>query len=91
MMVENGVSNFGKGCCAWQLAAGDDDATTMDGGNILTPWDEPAHIRYSIDNTKAQNITDDYVWVGISLGVAEDSTLHQASGTIFVHFEAETN
>ena len=90
-VVENGISYFGKGCCAWQLAPGDDNTSTMDGPNVLTPWDETSHIRYSNSNTNAVNITDDYVWVGVSLNVPNDSTLQRATGTITVHFEADTH
>ena len=91
-VVEDGASLYGAGQCVWRLAIGDENTSTMDGANILTPWDQPSHIRYSMDNTRAINGTDDYVWVGISLKVPPDAGLQSsATGKIYVHFEAETN
>jgi hypothetical protein len=84
--------NFANGSTVWQLGAGDHDPATMDGGNIATPWDDVAHVRWSEDETNAVNQTDDYVWVQISIDVpldADESLVY--SGTIFVFTRAATD
>ena len=90
-VVDNGVSLYSKGSCVWKLAIGDDNTSSMDDTNTTTPWDEPSHIRYSKYDIAAINVTDDYVWVGVSLTVPPDASLQSATGKIYVNFEAGTN
>jgi hypothetical protein len=89
-VVDNGASLYHADSCVWQLAIGDSNSSSMDGTNIETPWDETSHIRYSKSDIQAINVTDDYVWVGISLKIPPDSALQAATGKIYVHFKAET-
>jgi hypothetical protein len=86
------VDGYTNGSSAWNLSEGDQDPDTMDGGNIATPWDDVAHVRWSEDETNAVNGTDDYVWVQISIDVpldADESLVY--SGTIFVFTRAATD
>lgn len=86
-MWDMGVSKSGSGTTAWQLAAGDQNVSNMDGGSISTPWDETKHVRYSVDDTAAVNGTDDYVWVQVSI-VIPTSSPSSGTGWIWIHFEA---
>ena len=66
-----------------------------------TPWDNTSHVRYSLNNTIAYSIgafnrtinnASDYVWVQVAIDIPENvnsSGLH--TGTIYIHFEADTN
>lgn len=76
----------------WGLAAGDQDPSSMRGGDITTSWDSDAHVRYSTSNTAAVNNTHDYVWVQISLDIPDDAALSASNtGTIYVHTRATTH
>lgn len=66
-----------------------------------TSWDETQHVRYSLNDSNAYSIgmmgrtvynASDFVWVQIAMDIpnsVDSSGLH--SGTIWVHFEANTN
>jgi len=86
------LENYANGSTVWQLGAGNQDSTNMDGTSILTPWDEPAHVRYSRDETNAVNQTDDYCWVQISLDIPTDADVTETyTGNIFVYTRAATD
>lgn len=75
----------------WGLAAGDQEVSTMDGGNVATSWDDVGHVRYSTDDTDAVNNTDDYVWVQISLDIPSDADSSGTfNGIVYVHTRATT-
>ena len=91
MVWDKGSLGFDKDNCVWQLAAGDQDAETMDGGNIETPWEgASAHMRYATSNIAAVNGTDDYVWVQISVNIPDGATAGDYSGQIYVNMRADT-
>ena len=58
-VVDSGVALFDSSNVVWTLGAGDGNASTMNASDadILTPWDETSHVRYSIDDTDAVNET----------------------------------
>ncbi len=91
LVWDKGTKGYSASSCVWQLAAGDQDASSMDGGNIATPWDSTANVRYSNSNTDAINQTDDYVWVQVSLDIADGAASGSYSGTIWVHVAATTH
>lgn len=96
LMWDNDTMINSSDTVAWILAPGDGNTNTMcynvsdrDNTTIPTPWDERAHVRYSIDNNNAVNEKSDFVWVQIGVIIPEvvDSIgLH--SGTISIHFES---
>jgi len=90
---------------AWTLAYGDANKGTMKdnvsaGGTITTPWDDTAHVRYSVDDTNAYGVgvngrtitnASDFVWVQVSIDLPASPTSGGAqTGTIWIHFEATT-
>ena len=87
-------SKFSSTSSAWGLYKGDQDSSSMDGGNLATPWDyaSTSHVRYSIDDTTdAANNTDDYVWVQISLDIPPDADSdHTFTGVVYVHTRSTT-
>jgi len=84
--------DFSASTCIWQLAGGDGNVETIDGPNLETPWDERAHIRYSRSEQVAINITDDYVWVQVSVTPDRDADSSATySGEIWIHTKADTN
>jgi len=83
---------------AWTLAAGNSNtsdmcanvsnraATTFD-----TPWDQNAHVRYTVNNTDAESGVSDFVWVQIGLDIPDTiDSLGLRSGTIWIHLESNT-
>jgi hypothetical protein len=94
-VVSGGSSLFTASNTAWTLAAGDGDVGTMcaDGSTQLnTLWDSNADIQYSVNNANnSVNVTSDFVWVGISINVPSNAAdAAAATGTIYIHFKAET-
>ena len=90
MVWDKGTKGFSSSSCVWQLGAGNQDSSNMDGANINTVWDSTAHVRYSISNADAVNGTDDYVWIQISIDVPDGATAGSYSGTIWVNVKAST-
>jgi hypothetical protein len=98
LMWDNNTIVNESNTTAWTLAAGDMNSTNMcyntsDRANcsIETPWDEMAHVRYSINNSVAASEISDYVWVQISLDIPEEvDALGEHTGTIWIHLETET-
>jgi len=91
MVWDNGSKGFDSSSCVWQLAAGDQDASSMDGGDIATDWDNTAHVRYSTSDTDASDTTDDYVWAQISIDIPDSEPTGSYSGTLWIHTKATTN
>ncbi len=90
-LVSDGVSQTSSGDTAWVLAAGDGDSSSMNGGGIATDWDSTSQVRYTTDDTNADNSTTDFVWVQISLNIPSNAPLTaSATGTIEFHFRAAT-
>ncbi len=92
----NGGAKFTSTSSAWGLYKGDQNSSTMDneGTWIATPWDYTgtSNVRYSTSDTDAENNTDDYVWVQISLDVPPDADSdHTFTGVIYVHTRATTH
>ena len=90
MVIRDGTALYSSSSIAWTLAAGDGVVTSMDGGNIATPWEETSHVRWSVSDTNAANETDDYVWLGISLDIPSDGAVGTPTGTIYIHFKSTT-
>lgn len=90
-MWDKGVSKDGAGA-DWTLAAGNQNASDMDGVATTTPWDDTAHVRYSVYDVDAVSVTDDFVWVQISLDIpGSPDAITQHTGTITIDFEATTH
>lgn len=81
----NGAQSF-----TWALAAGDNDATTIDGasGDTTTSVDSTANIRAIDGDPDADDnaASDDHVWVQIIIDIPESATNAQLSGTITFDF-----
>ncbi len=93
-VVEGGAALYDADDVVWTLGAGDADPTNMNasgGGDILTPWDETSHVRYSVSDWDATNETSDFVWIQVSLDIESDASAGSPTGTIFIHFKASTN
>lgn len=66
-----------------------------------TSWDETSHVRYSLNDSNAYGVgmmgrnssnASDFVWVQIAIDILNEvnaSGLH--TGTMWIHFEADTN
>ena len=97
-MWDNNTMVNASNTTAWILAAGNNDTSNMcanvsDSANttIPTPWDETAHVRYSLNNTDAVSNVSDFVWVQITLDIPNSvETVGVHTGTIWVHLEYET-
>jgi len=80
---------------AWTLAAGNGYSSNMsaDGTTqIATPWDETAHVRYSLNNTNATSGVSDFVWFQISIDIPPTvDTVGDHTGTIWIHLESEAS
>ena len=90
----NGTKGYTSSSTAWVLAAGNQDASDMSNGtlSISTPWDGTKGVRYSVNNTYAENGTSDYVWVQVSVNIpASPDTGGTHDGTIWIHFEATSS
>ncbi|RLF37379.1 MAG: hypothetical protein DRM99_00535 [Thermoplasmata archaeon] len=82
---------------AWTLASGDANSSGMcynvsDRTNctIPTPWDETAHVRYSINNSNATSGVSDFVWVQITVDIPESvESIGAHTGTIWIHLESD--
>ena len=82
---------------AWTLAAGDENSSQMcynytdrENCSIPTPWDETAHVRYSVNNTDAVSGLSDFVWVQITISIPESvDFLGPHTGTIWIHLESD--
>ena len=82
---------------AWTLASGDANSSGMcynvsDRTNctIPTPWDETAHVRYSINNSNASSGVSDFVWVQITVDIPESvESIGAHTGTIWIHLESD--
>ena len=98
LMWDNNTMVNTSNTTAWTLAAGNSNTSDMCANvsnrpatTINTPWDENAHVRYSLNNTNAESGISDFVWVQIGLeipGNIDTSGLH--SGSIWIHLEANT-
>ena len=74
----------------WALAAGDNDATDMDGasGDIATSVDGTANVRAMADPDGDDDATsDDHVWAQIILDIPEAASNAQLTGTITFSFQ----
>lgn len=97
-MYDNGTVFYRNNSSAWVLAPGNRNPNDMCSNvsdrinhTILTPWDERAHVRYSLNNSDAASNISDFVWVQIGIqidNVVDFMGVH--SGWIYVHFEAQT-
>jgi len=82
---------------AWILRGGDANSSSMcynvsDRSNctIPTPWDETAHVRYSINNTNAVSNVSDFVWVQIEIEIPDTiESMGTHSGTIWIHLTSD--
>ena len=93
VMVRNKASlGFDASSSAWALGTGNQNAENMNTGGaaINTPWNETAHVRYSLSDVDAVNGTDDYVWVQISLDIPDGAASGAQSGLVWIHFKATT-
>jgi len=72
----------------WALAAGDNDATDIDGAtDIDTPVDGTANVRAMTDPDADDDATgDDHVWVQVILDIPEAASNAQLTGTITFSF-----
>ena len=76
---------------SWKLGAGDQNASNMStspGNPIPTPWNTPAHVRYSYSNADAVNGTSDYVWIMVAFDIPDGAAAGSYTGTVIVHFRA---
>jgi len=93
-VVTAGAANFDADNEVWTLGAGNGDPDDMSNDTVTqlsTPWDETAHVRYSInDANNSVNETSDFVWVQVALDIPSDAANLSYSGTIWVHFKATT-
>jgi len=97
-MWENATQINASDTVAWTLAAGNENSNDMcynisdrAGESVNTPWDETAHVRYSLNNTNAVSGLSDFVWVQIQLNIPETADhLGLHTGTIWIHFESDT-
>jgi hypothetical protein len=89
---DKGTKGFTTTSTAWVLGAGNKNAAdmSMDGlTQLSTPWNATSHVRYSLNNANnSVNGTSDYVWVQVSIDVADGVASGTVSGTIYVHFKA---
>ena len=95
LLVNDGAAQYTASSSAWVLAAGDGTTNTMsaDGSTQLTTeWDHTSGIQYSVnDANNSVNETSDFVWFGVSLDIPSNAPdAAAASGTIYVHFKADT-
>jgi len=97
-MWENATQINASNTTAWTLGAGNENPKDMcynvsdrASESVNTPWDETAHVRYSIDDTNISNRNiADFVWVQVSIDIpntADDLSLH--TGTIWIHLESD--
>lgn len=97
-MYNNGTVVHPANSTAWILAKGDGNFSTMCSNisdrvnhSIRTPWDEPAHVRYSINNTNAESNVSDFVWVQVQLDIPfSPGDLGTHTGSIWIYFESDT-
>jgi hypothetical protein len=98
LMWNNDTQVNASNTTAWTLAPGNSNSNEMcsnvsDSANntIDTPWDETAHVRYSLNNTNAVSGISDFVWIQIELHIpATADHLGAHSGFIWIHFAADT-
>ena len=92
MVWNKGTLGYDASSSVWVLGAGNQNAENMNNGGaaIDTPWNETAHVRYSLSDVDAVNGTDDYVWIQISLDIPDGALAGSYSGLIWVHFKAVT-
>jgi len=92
MVWDKGSVGFDASDSVWVLGAGNQNAENMNTGGtaIDTPWNETAHVRYSLSDVDAVNSTDDYIWVQISLDIPDGASAGSYSGLIWIHFRATT-
>jgi hypothetical protein len=93
-MWNNGSSENPDTSVAWTLGAGDRNTSNMTNGtlNIPTPWDTTRHVRYSVNDTSAQNGTSDFVWVQVSLNIPKNPDASASrTGRIWIHFKADAS
>ena len=84
--------NFNVSTTIWQLGAGNNDPTDLDGSTGYTLWNDRAGIQYSYYDSDATNTSDDYCWFQISI-TPDDSADTSATyaGTVMIHTKAHTN
>jgi len=97
LMWDNNTMVNTSNTTAWTLAPGNSNTSDMCANvsnrpatTINTPWDETAHVRYSLNNTNATSGISDFVWVQIGIeipGTVDILGLH--SGTIWIHLESK--
>ena len=98
-MYNNGTLVNTSNTTAWILAPGDKNASTMcsntsdrTNNTIITPWDDTAHVRYSVNNSIAVSNVSDYMWVQIAVEIPPNfDFLGAHTGTIWIYFESDTN
>ena len=107
LMFNNGTLVNATNTTAWTLAPGDANSSNMCSNvsnrttySTNTTWDEPAHVRYSLNDSIAYGVdmmgrtqynASDFVWVQIALDLPtyiNDTGTH--TGTIWIHFQADT-
>jgi len=92
LLVSSGVSQSTWNTNAWVLAAGNLDASNMNGTAIRTPWDGTKYVRYNSTTTiQAHNYTRDWVWVQININIPSNADAVTATGQIWFHFRASTH
>lgn len=97
LMWDNNTIVNATNTTAWTLREGDANSSGMcynvsDRANctIPTPWDETAHVRYSINNTDAVSNVSDFVWVQITVQIPESiEATGGHTGTIWIHMTSE--
>ncbi len=90
MVWNEGSLGYDHNSCLWKLAAGDQDASNMN-GTIPTGWDSTAGVRYSMSNTNAQNGTSDFVWFQISMNCPLEAVNSTRTGSLYIHTSATTH
>jgi len=91
-VVTAGAANYDADNEVWTLGVGNGNPADMSNDTVTqlsTPWDENAHVRYSInDANNSLNETSDFVWVQVALDIPSNAANASYSGTIWVHFKA---
>ena len=98
LMWDNNTMINASNTTAWTLAAGNNNPGDMcynisnrTNCTIYTPWDNTSHVRYSRNDSNTVEYLSDFVWVQIEINIPNVvDHLGYYSGTIWIHFEADT-
>jgi uncharacterized membrane protein len=85
-----GASQHGSSDTVWVLATGNGDTSNMN-GSVSTPWDQTQNVRYSLNDSDADNGTYDFVWVQVAVVIPSDADSGTNTGAIWIHFRASTS